>query len=43
MTQPPKYNFHPRSDLILWDETLNTPETLRYFRISEEVDYSTRH
>ena len=43
MTRSPKWIPRPRSVLLLWDETLNTPELLRNFRIDEEVDDSTRH
>ena len=43
MTHSPKWIPRPRSVLLLWDETLNTPELLRNFRIDEEVDDSTRH
>ena len=43
MRRSPKWIPRPRSVLILWDETLNTPKLLRNFRIDEEVDDSTRH
>ena len=43
MTRSPRWTSRLRSDLILLDETLDTPELLRYFRIGGKVDYSTRH
>ena len=43
MTRPLKLIPRPWSDLILWDETLETLERLRDFKIGVEVDNSTRH
>ena len=39
----PKCTPHARSDLIVWNETLDTPEILQDFRVNEEVDDSTHH
>ena len=43
MTHLPKWTPRPESNLILWGETLDTPELLRDFRIEKEVDDSTYH